>query len=157
MIKRTPQEIADFFGSYVFQESDRDSFYMTKGKPVWNGADFVLNCDGMLSLIDKSVVDIPADHDWTHLYEPQNMTPESQIINEESDENCQKSGLCPHSGEVYTHKEYIVVHDSFLSELAAKVARHMENGWKLQGGVAIRHPENREDSHTFYQAMVRGV
>ena len=158
MIKRTPQEIADFFGCYVYEDSryGQYEFRLSEARPKISNNEF-WDCYYTDAYLLHDLIKLPPDHDWTHLYEPQNMTPESQIINEESDENCQKSGLCPHSGEVYTHKEYIVVHDSFLSELAAKVARHMENGWKLQGGVAIRHPENREDSHTFYQAMVRGV
>ena len=155
MIRRTPQEIADFFGGYVVQ-SKEGLWYMLNSKPKVEGNNWIGNGESSIR-INEGLISVSVNHDWTHLYEPQNITPESGIINEKSDENCQKSGLCPHSGEVYTHKEYIVVHDSFLSELAAKVARHMENGWKLQGGVAIRHPENREDSHTFYQAMVRGL
>ena len=154
MIKRTPQEIADFFGGYVFQGRDRDSFYMTKGKPGWNGADFTLHCDGMLSLIDKAVVAIPADHDWTHLYEPQNITPESGIINEKSDENCQKSDLCPHSDEVYTHKEYRIVtaHKEIDSESFSKgVMAWIERGWVPSGGISF------DKQGCPYQALVRGV
>lgn len=150
MIKRTPQEIADFFGCYVFQGRDRDSFYMTKGKPGGNGADFTLHCDGMLSLIDKSVVDIPADHDWTHLYEPQDITPESGIINEESDENCQKDDLCPHQSEVHTHKEYQIIEGENTLMLLYNVNYWLRNGYKLQGSPFVMN------NHV-YQAMVRGV
>lgn len=142
MIKRTPQEIADFFGCYVFQGRDRDSFYMTKGKPGWNGADFTLHCDGMLSLIDKSVVDIPADHDWTHLYEPQSG---NQGKTEEDFPN--------HISEVYTHKEYRVVEagaDELTSFFEPHISDMISNGWEPIGGVFI-------SGNTYHQAMVRGV
>ena len=158
MIKRTPQEIADFFGCYVARDADR-RWHIFKEKPEltlgYHRKENTLIKNGIY--LNPELINTDNVYQLAVLYEPQNMTPESQIINEESDENCQKSGLCPHSGEVYTHKEYIVVHDSHPSGLAAKVAHRMENGWKLQGGVEIRHPANREDSHTFYQAMVRGV
>ena len=148
MIKRTPQEIADFFGSYVFQESDRDSFYMTKGKPVWNGADFVLNCDGMLSLIDKSVVDIPADHDWTHLYEPQ-----KNPIEVFKDIQSRRESA-PHQSEVHVEKEYMIVtaHKEIDADTFAEgVMIWIRAGWKPCGGISF------DKKGCPYQAMVRGV
>lgn len=143
MIRRTPQEIADFFGCYVFQGRARDNFYMTKGKPEWNGADFCLHSDGMLSLIDKAVVDIPTGHDWTHLYEPQMVSAETAHTTDTT-----------HLGEVYAHKEYRIVtaHKEIDSEAFSKgVMAWIERGWRPAGGISF-------DKHGCpYQAMVRGI
>ncbi len=149
MIRRTPQEIADFFGCYVFQGRARDNFYMTKGKPEWNGADFCLHSDGMLSLIDKAVVDIPTDHDWTHLYEPKMVSAETAHTTD-----------TPHLGEIYTHREYCIIAENKPSELMSKVTEKLDDGWALAGGIAVEHLSSNEgyvQECLLYQAMVRGV
>ena len=70
MIKRTPQEIADFFQCYVAQDESGE-WYMYKDIPIRN------NCRGIWvgSIEDPlrfpyKVVEIPSNHFWTHLYEP---------------------------------------------------------------------------------------
>ena len=150
MIKRTPQEIADFFGCYVFQGHDRDSFYMTKGKPGWNGADFTLHCDGMLSLIDKSVVDIPADHDWTHLYEPQKKDPIEVFKDIQS-----RKESAPHQIEVHVEKEYVLLGEFQPDTLMQKVDELLKEGFRLYGNPWTGPDSNYGYIH--YQAMVRGV
>lgn len=179
MIKRTPQEIADFFGCYVFQGCDRDNFYITKGKPGWNGADFVLHCDGMLSLIDKSVVDIPSDYDWTVLYSP-NLGTNQQAdegISPESGDAGSYYGTDPHPDnkvesyyqnrpdfdnkhqyEVHAHREYKVVCYTYENSLNEAVTSMMSEGWKPQGSIAIVYlGETYSPPTVFAQAMVRGV
>ena len=165
MIKRTPQEIADFFQCYVFQGRERNSFYMTPGKTGWNGEDFVLHCDGALSLIDMKLVDISPDHDWAHLYEPQPYSEKSADSDNKEASYLIESSISDnkpdHSSEVYIHKEYVVADGNRIQDLSKKVNTLLSHGWKLQGGVAIEHlPESDgyiEGSAVFYQAMVRGV
>ena len=74
MIKRSPQEIADFFQCYVAQDENglwyingcKPELKIEKGywKPQRTPDDFEINIFSIL-------VSAPADHDWTHLYEPQ--------------------------------------------------------------------------------------
>ena len=152
MIKRTPQEIADFFGGYVVQ-SKEGLWYMLNSKPKVEGNNWIGNGESSIR-INEGLISVSVNHDWTHLYEPQNITPESGIINEKSDENCQKSGLCPHSGEVYTHKEYRLVeaHKGISPEAFSKgVMAWIERGWEPSGGIAF----DKEGKP--YQAMVRGL
>ena len=85
MIKRTPQEIADFFGCYVAQTFS-GYWFVHIDKPIMHkGAWISHNGIGF----PNQLVDAPADHDWEQLYEPRKITPESGIINEESGRNCQ--------------------------------------------------------------------
>ena len=71
MIKRTPQEIADFFGCYVVQDRGSKMFNLYLHKPTismqfgWWTDD-----DSIERQFPVSDVKIPSDHDWTHLYEP---------------------------------------------------------------------------------------
>ena len=146
MNKHTPQEWADWTGCYVNQDKN-GLWYLHKHKPelmleegYWNpqkGAnDFEMNIFSIL-------ISAPADHNWTHLYEPQ------------------KVDNAPHQSEVFIHGEYNVVKDGTLPGLAAKVINRLNKGWKLQGGVTVEHlPISDgyvEDGPVFYQAMVRGL
>lgn len=138
MIKRTPQEIADFTGCYVAKAKGR-----TK----------------LLFLYEKRP---PLTGNWSRLYEPQKIiSPESTVINEESGRNCQKDDLCPHQSEVHTHREYAVIEAKRAHDLANKVNVMLACGWEIQGGIAIEYlPESddyEEGGEFFYQAMVRGV
>ena len=144
MIKRTPQEIADFFGCYVAQTFSGDWF-------VWisnNGIGF-----------PNQLVDAPADHDWEQQYEPRKITPESGIINEEFGKNCQKPDLYTCQSEVHTHKEYRVICADNQEKLQDKVTLAINEGWKCQGGVYVQ--DRSHIAHVnfafFYQAMVRGA
>ena len=162
MIKRTPQEIADFFGCYVFQGRSKDSFYMTQGKPAWNGADFCLHCDGILSLIDEGLVDIPENHDWTYLYEPRPCSTETADSDNKQDAYSGKPAdsdnkEAPHQSQVHVHQEYDVIYAEYPERLSIKVTQLIHEGWKPVGGIVCLPPAHREDSETFYQAMVRGL
>lgn len=72
MIKRTPQEIADFFGCYVAMDKILGSgWYGYALKPhrentLW----FSHNEDPLQLYIPSELINIPANHDWTKLYEP---------------------------------------------------------------------------------------
>ena len=103
------------------------------------------------------MIDPPADHDWTKLYEPQNIIRDSGNINDESGRNCQKSDLCPHQSEVYTHLEYKTIACFSLPTLTVSVNAAMAEGWRPQGGLLHFSGSGAPDDGLFYQAMVRGI
>lgn len=185
MIKRTPQEIADIFEGYLAMNRN-GAWYLFASKPdryedTWR----IGNKE--FTFVPEGLIDIPANHDWTILYEPRDITPKSGNINEESGKNCQKSDLCPylpdsdisaksycpdskdsgskdsapHQSAVHVHQEYVVAEAKRAQDLAKKVNVMLDHGWKPQGGIAIEYlPESDgylEGSEIFYQAMTRGI
>ena len=160
MIKRTPQEIADFFQCYVAQDED-GTWYMYKDKPMRNEdrGIWVGSIDDPLR-IPYMTVEIPGDHFWTILYEPQS----ADSINKEA--SC--SGKAPvsdnkpdHASEVYTHKEFRIESHTEMAPLASKITALMNEGWMPSGGLVVEHLPMAdgyvEDGQVFYVAMVRGV
>ena len=187
MIKRTPQEIADFFQGYVAQDRD-GKWYIYFEKPVL-GPDLWISAGGMAISLNRFIKE-EFEHSWTTLYEPRDITPKSGNINEESGKNCQKSDLypylpvandsginvksccpdfkdsgskdsAPHQSQVHTHQEYVVAEAKRAQDLAKKVNVMLDHGWKPQGGIAIEYlPESDgypEGSEIFYQALTRGI
>lgn len=158
MIKRVPQEIADFFQCYVAQDEDGD-WYMYKDKPMRNEdrGIWVGSIDDPLR-IPYMTVEIPDNHFWTMLYEPRSCSEKIRnSINKEASysEKAPVSENKPdHLGEVYTHKEYRIVtaHKEIDSESFAKgVMAWVERGWIPTGGISF------DKQGCPYQAMVRGI
>lgn len=70
MSKRTPQEIADFFGCYVVMDKI-GIWYAYPNKPEIREEDECWFEPLSFSLyLNDYFIDIPANHDWTTLYEP---------------------------------------------------------------------------------------
>lgn len=71
MIKKTPQEIADFFQCYVAQDKN-GTWCLFEDKPEIDEdvAIWLLPQKGNAGLLVKSCVNPQKDHHWTHLYEP---------------------------------------------------------------------------------------
>ena len=72
MIKRTPQEFADFTGFYVAQDFD-GSWMAYETKPTMNKTKrywILKDSVGAMLIIHRNMLDIPEDHHWTKLYEP---------------------------------------------------------------------------------------
>ena len=71
MIKRTPQEIADFFGCYVAMDADGDWFAYSEEPLIYRIRNY---WDTLHSYKDiylrPDFINPPANHDWTILYEP---------------------------------------------------------------------------------------
>ena len=159
MIERTPQEIADFFQCYVAQDENglwyingcKPELKIEEGywKPQRTPDDFEINIFSIL-------VSAPADHDWTHLYEP-NYQKEADSDNKPDSyyQDSPKVDNKPdHLGEVYTHKEYQLVYSDTPAGLSAAVTKLIGRGWSLYGSP-FAMPYGAEFYH--YQAMVRGV
>ena len=158
MIKRTPQEIADFFQCYVAQDKDGE-WYMYKDKPmrnedrgIWVGS----IADPLR--IPYMTVEIPDNHFWTTLYEPQPYSEKSaDFINKEASysEKAPVSENKPdHLGEVYTHKEYRIEHSLEIEPLNNRITYLMNRGWKPQGGINVNYSPSLKTA-SYHQAMVR--
>ena len=71
MIKRTPQEIADFFGCYVAMDVDgewcaySEEPQIDRTRDLWDAPHFY-----KFLYLEPDFIDIPANHDWHTLYEP---------------------------------------------------------------------------------------
>ena len=143
MIKRTPQEIADFFGCYVAQD-EAGSWFLYQDKPALINESWSVPENSIL-LRNEELINVPGNHHWRCLYEPRMQKPERP----------------DHASEVFIHKEYVVAEGNRTQDLSRKVNILLNHGWKLQGGVAVEYlPESdgyKEGSEIFYQAMVRGV
>lgn len=161
MIKRTPQEIADFFGCYVAQD-DKGAWYAYANKPdmipatdhvrgYWNSVDDSCSC-----LLYECLF-VPENHDWTHLYKPSCSEKSADFDNKEAScsEKAPDSDNKPaHLGEVYTHKEFQLVYSDTPAGLSDAVTNLIGRGWSLYGS-----PFAKAYGAEFYlhQAMVRGV
>ena len=160
MIKRTPQEIADFFGCYVAQDGN-GYWHMFNMKPTLikstcvnpNVKAWYLNDHDCVryACLYEGWVDVPSDHDWTHLYEPHPDNKSDGCYADKADSD-NKPG---------ERKEYAIVEGKRTQDLAGKVNVMLDHGWNPQGGIAVEYlPESdgyKEGSEIFYQAMVRGV
>lgn len=153
MIKRTPQEIADFFGCYVAQDKNGGWYAyevipsIDKLNQEWKN----YKLGYVFSLEDS--VDTPMNHVWTQLYEPcvrntcENEDENARITQEPS---TNPASLCPHQSEVHTHKEYMLIEGESTPMLQYNVNHLISEGYKLQGSPFVMN------NHV-YQAMVRGV
>ena len=53
------------------------------------------------------------------------------------------------------YPEYTILSNSSYAALSGEVMIKLDEGWKLQGGVAIA--VNRKNENTYAQSMVRGL
>lgn len=183
MIKRSPQEIADFCQGYVFNSCSALSWVITPDKPKIVNGEWTWDHDSILWFtLPVYALNIPADHDWTHLYEPrksiksensvldtrnQPETAENSVITSETRTNQQGANYQKptdsdnkpgHLGEVYTHKEYKVLCYTDEASLSEAVTSLMADGWEPQGSVTMVYMgEDYSSLVAFSQAMVRGV
>lgn len=157
IIKRSPQEIADIFQCYVVQASkyEGSSFRCSAEKPK-------LSPDGerweMKSWIDipDELIEIPENHIWTQLYEPQPCSGEASVPDNKK-ASYSKESVIPdnkdHSSEVHIGDRYVLLGEFQPDELMQKVEEHLNNGFKLYG-----NPFTGPDTsygYIHYQAMVR--
>lgn len=72
MIKRTPQEIADFLGCYVAMDTDGDWFAYSEKPQIDKTGDcwYTLHSYKDVYLLRPDFIDIPINHNWHTLYEP---------------------------------------------------------------------------------------
>ena len=143
MIKHTPQEIADFFGCYVAQDKDR-TWHLFECKP-FSKYDAWWEDEGFCGIPIEEVVDVPAGHDWTHLYEPHPDNESEPCYADKADSDNKKKPM---------RKEYMIAYCETPADLSQEVTRLMGKGWKpFEAPFATAYgPE-----FWIHQAMVRGV
>ena len=149
MIRRSPQEIADFFGCYIAKRNNLSLWTLYSEKPElngdgWKGSPLMIRGD-----LHPSLVNVPPDHDWTHLYEPQKKDPIEVFKDIQS-----RRESAQHQSEVHVEKEYMIVtaHKEIDADTFAEgVMIWIRAGWKPCGGISF------DKKGCPYQAMVRGV
>lgn len=83
MIKRTPQEIADFFQLYVAM-NENGAWYGFGVRPIMEESTWRVNNKGF-TFIPEGMIDIPFTHDWKHIYEPRSLSEKADSYNYEGD------------------------------------------------------------------------
>ena len=163
MIERTPQEIADFFGCYVFEAETEGDFYVTKQRPIKDCDCYVIRAGDEALGISSEFIRLTIGHYQSRLYEPhgkEGKTEEDFPNPDNKSESCY-SDQADSDNNPGAPKEYAIVEGKRTQDLAGKVNVMLNHGWKPQGGIAVEYlPESdgyKEGSEIFYQAMVKGV
>lgn len=159
MIKRTPQEIADFFQCYVAMDRNGEWNIYENRPAIKNGMSFWVADSGFDAEINKVLLEVPADHDWTHLYEPQPCSEKpADSINKEASysEKAPVSENKPdHTSEIYTEKEFKLIPAFDPARLEAMISDYLNEGFTLYGNPFV--VEDRNYGPMIIQAMVRGI
>lgn len=156
MIKRSPQEIADFYRCYVAQDKDGD-WYLYERAPLLDLSEAMWRDGGRSAKTPhEAFMDVPENHDWTKPYSPKPADSDNKPA-PYSEKQADSDNKASHQSQVHVHSEYDVVCGGYPEQLSIKVTRLIHEGWKPVGGIACLPPAHREDSKTFYQAMVRGL
>ena len=134
MIKRLPQEIADFFGCYVGQTAT-GYWFLSEEKPPLRSYGWITR--DRYDLPD-GFVDVPEGHSWDHLYEPQGNQGKSEKdfpCSAETADSDNKAAPysekqadsdnkeAPHQSQVHVHQEYDVVCGGYPEQLSIKVTQ----------------------------------
>lgn len=155
MIKRSPQEIADFFRCYVSQNFSGDWFVHMDKPVMYKGA--WISHDGIGFL--NQLVEATADHDWVILYEPRPYSEKpADSINKEAScsEKAPVSENKPdHTSEIYTEKEFKLIPAFDPARLEAMISDYLNEGFTLYGNPFV--VEDRKYGPMIIQAMVRGI
>ena len=189
MIKRLPQEIADMLMAYVAQDQ-AGGWYAYNSAPRRDSRTWYDGADASIGLNVSHMIETPAAHDWTKLYEPQGKEGKTEedfpYFTETADSDNKQDAYsgkqadsdnkhqsdntwethekthgstheASHQSQVHVHQEYDVIYAEYPEQLSIKVTQLIHEGWKPVGGIVCLPPAHREDSETFYQAMVRGL
>ena len=150
MIKRSPQEIADFFGGYVAQNRNGKWHLFYSSEPYMDDVYGNWEDDALGIYIDSKLIDVPEAHDWQTIYKPQpiDVIEVFKSIQERKDS-------APHQSEVHVHSEYKTITGYSLPEFDRKVNDAISEGWKpLSMGM---FPVVPSIGTVYYMAMVRGL
>lgn len=148
MIKRDPQEIADFFGCKVQVNP------YTFSANLWCANDEIKECVGYLN---HELMHMSNTDDDKLTYEPQ----ENQWKSGNKDGSCYQDfadydNNAPHQSEVYIEDHYVLLGEFNPGTLMQKVEEYLNKGFKLYGNPWTG-PDTGSAGYIHYQAMVRGV
>ena len=153
MIRRTPQEIADFFGIYLAQNISGD-WHGYEEKPIkqksgnWGIRDFSAAEIGM----DEYIIDLPDYNEYGKLYIPNvSENPTSSTVSEmENVVAVSKNEITREdSAEIEQAKDhYVIAYGDCIAGLTGSVNAYLSEGYKLAGNLVI-------DKGEFYQPMIK--
>ena len=153
MIRRTPQEIADFFGIYLAQNISGD-WHGYEEKPIkqksgnWGIRDFSAAEIGM----DEYIIDLPDYNEYGKLYIPNvSENPTSSTVSEmENVVAISKKEITREdiAKIAQTSDSYIVVYYDSIAGLIELVSAYLSEGYVLCGNLVV-------DSNEFYQPMIK--
>lgn len=161
MIKRTPQEIADFTGCYVAQTAT-GYWFLSEEKPPLRSYGWITR--DRYDLPDV-FVDVPEGHSWDHLYEPRGKEGKTEedfpCSGKQADSDNKQDAYsgkpadsdnkeAPHQSQVHVHQEYAMLSYYSSESLAKAVNGFLGDGWKLYGNPFA-------GENCLYQAIVRGL
>ena len=146
MIKRDPQEIADFFGCKVNVNP------YTYNVDLWDTNNDIKECVGYMKhhLVLTSNM---ADGKLT--YEPQGNSLNSENKDGPYYQDSENSDN-KHQSEVYIEAHYVLLGEFQPDTLMQKVEEYLNKGFKLYGNPWTG-PDTGSYGYIHYQAMVRGV
>lgn len=153
MIRRTPQEIADFFGIYLAQNISGD-WHGYEEKPIkqksgnWGIRDFSAAEIGM----DEYIIDLPDYNEYGKLYIPnvsENPTGSTVSEMEKVVGISEKETTKMDSAKIaQTSDSYVVVYYDCLEGLTENVNAYLSEGYLLCGNLVV-------DNSEYYQPMIK--
>ena len=160
MIKRLPQEIADFTGCWVAQ-TPTGHWFIAKKRPLLRSYGWFIRIENRYDLPD-GFVNVPEGHSWDYLYEPQGKEgkteEDSPYFTETADSDNKEAPYSgkqadsdnKHQSQVHVHQEYAMLSYYSSESLTKAVNGFLGDGWKLYGNPFAGEA-------CLYQAIVRGL
>lgn len=154
MIKRTPQEISDFFGCYVAQDDERN-WWIYENKPFLDGDCW--QSDGKCFEVEEYLIeiDVPEDHIWTKVYSPnasENLTCSSSTVSKMEKivgiSEKETSSIADNKEQHVTYPQYIVACGGSLATIEESVNFYMSEGYLPFGSLGV-------NGHWIYQPMIK--
>lgn len=150
MIKRSPQEIADFFGCYVAQDNN-GHWFVYQEEPTIKDTKWE-NLYSAVASIGIAFVDIPNNHDWTKLYSPnvsENPTGSTVSKMENVVGISEKETTREDSAKIAQAKDrYAVAYGDCIEGLTGSVNAYLSEGYLLAENLVV-------DNGEFYQPMIK--
>ena len=152
MIKRTPQEIADFFGCYVAQDENGE-WWVYVNKPILEEDHWATSNEDAFEIGDLPIeIEVPKDHVWTKLYSPnvsENPTGSTVSEMENVEDISEKETTREDSAEITQAKDsYVVAYGDCIAGLTGSVNAYLSEGYFTLGNLVI-------DKGEFYQSMIK--
>lgn len=155
MIKRTPQEISDFFGCYVAQD-ECGEWWVYENKPILKEDHWISSNEDVFEIEDLPIeIEVPEDHVWTKVYSPnasENLTCSSSTVSEMENvvgiSEKETSSIADNKEQHVTYPQYIVACGGSLATIEESVNFYMSEGYLPFGSLGV-------NGHWIYQPMIK--
>lgn len=143
MIRRTPQEIADFFGCYVAQNGN-GYWYAYEKEPTIVGTVWESPSNSGSGMIGMDLI-ARSDHpDWTKLYSP-NVSENPTGSTVSKTENVE---VISEKETTSNKDDYVLAYGDCIAGLTGSVNTYLSEGYMLCGNLVV-------DGNNFYQPMIK--